>query len=319
MAVDPENPRRFLRSTEWKKATEGCFLGQIGRRAAWLLVIVGGTVPHAAAAPTPSDAVSPNRAARLQAAAAVPLDRLPASEQRACEQCLAASTLHRRLPPATVSCDGGFLEFVLERPEVLVDVWRVLGISRLSIDPTGPGRWRLADGYGTVGSVRLVHRERRADGGLFVYLGRGGYSGPLAPHDLTGSCVVIVRHAPAGVDAAGRERHEVRIDAFLDVDGLGLELVTRALQPLIVHSAAANLREIALFISQFAAAAERNPAAIARLASRMTRTSPEDRRTLVALASGIDAEPAGDATEDVQATLAARWLPVEPADAPRRR
>jgi hypothetical protein len=51
----------------------------------------------------------------------------------------------------------------------------------------------------------------------------------------------------------------------------------------------------------------------------MSRTSPEDRRTLVALAAGIKAEPEGDETEDVQATLAARWLPVEQVDAPRRR
>jgi hypothetical protein len=29
MAVDPENPRRFLRSTKWKKATEGFFHGQL--------------------------------------------------------------------------------------------------------------------------------------------------------------------------------------------------------------------------------------------------------------------------------------------------
>jgi hypothetical protein len=287
--------------------------------AAWGLVIIASAAARAAAAPLPADAVFSSQAARRQAAAAVPLDRLAASERRACEKCLHASTLHRRLPPATVSCDAAFLDFVLERPEVLVDVWRVLGISRLAIDPTGPGRWRLADGYGTVGSVRLVHRERRAEGGLVVYLGRGGYAGSLAPHELTGSCVVIVRHAPAGVDAAGRERHEVRIDAFLDVDGIGLELVARALQPLIVHSAAANLREIALFVSQFAVAAERNPAAVARLAARMSRTSPDDRRTLVTLAAGIDAVPEGDATEDVQATLAARWLPVEQVDATGRR
>jgi hypothetical protein len=29
IAVDPENPRRFLRSTKWKKAMDGFFHGQI--------------------------------------------------------------------------------------------------------------------------------------------------------------------------------------------------------------------------------------------------------------------------------------------------
>jgi hypothetical protein len=288
-------------------------------RGTWGFLIVAWLAGAVSAAPPSTTAEAPGHADRRQAAAAVPLDRLETAEREACAKCLRAATLYRRLPPATVACDAEFLDFVLERPEVLVDVWRVLGISRLTLDPLGPDRWRLADGYGTVGSVRLVHRERQGDGGLFVYLGRGGYSGPLTPQPLTGSCVVIVRHAPVAIDANGGARHEVRIDAFLDVDGLGLELVTRALQPLIVHSAAANLREIAVFVSQFARAAERNPAAVARLTSRMSRTSPEDRRTLVALAAGIETEPEGDATEDVQATLAARWLPVDQVDAPRRR
>jgi hypothetical protein len=290
-----------------------------GPRGTWGFLIVAWLAGPVSAAPPSTTADAQGHADRRQAAAMVPLDRLATAEREACEKCLRASTLYRRLPPATVACDAEFLDFVLARPEVIVDVWRVLGISRLSLDPTGPARWRLADGYGTVGSVRLVHWKRQGDGGLFVYLGQGGYSGALTPQPLTGSCVVIVRHAPVAIDAHGGARHEVRIDAFLDVDGLGLELVTRALQPLIVHSAAANLREIAVFVSQFARAAERNPAAVARLTSRMSRTSPEDRRTLVALAAGIKAEPEGDETEDVQATLAARWLPVEQVDAPRRR
>ena len=187
------------------------------------------------------------------------------------------------------------------------------GISRLSLDPTGPGQWRLADGYGTVGAVQLLHQERNDRGGLYLFHGRGGYSGPLSPRDLRGSCLLLVRHSRAAPAADGRPRQSVQIDAFLDVDGLGLEIVTRTLQPLIVRSAAANLHEIGLFVSQFAAAAERNPAGVARLADRMTRTAPEDRRTLVVLAGGsrgsaIRAGMPGD--DGVQAELAARWLPA---------
>jgi hypothetical protein len=292
-------------------------------RAAVVIALLLGAGPAAAVesvspVPTTRDLGASGRDARRRALAAVPLDRLPEADRRAVEKCLRSHTIHRRLPVETVTCDAELVDFVLTRPEVLVDVWRVLGISRLSLDPTGPRQWRLADGYGTVGTVRLLHHERWAAGGVLVFHGRGGYTGPLSPRDLTGSCLVIVRHAPAPADADGRPRQAVQIDAFLDVDGLGLELVTRALQPLIIHSAAANLHEIALFVSQFAAAAERNPAAVARLAGRMSRTAPEDRRALVELAAGNVADSASDEAEDVQASLAARWMPVEQLDALRR-
>jgi hypothetical protein len=270
-----------------------------------------------------ADAGSSSRDVRKRAEDAVPLARMGAEERAIAEQAIARTTLYRRLPAASVACDAALIDFVLQKPEALVDVWRVLGISRLALDPTGPARWRLSDGYGTVGTVRLLHQERHDRGGLYVFHGRGAYEGPLAPRQLTGSCLVVVRHTTGPLAAGGRPRQTVHLDAFLDVDGIGLEIVTRTLQPLIVRSAATNLHEISLFMTQFAAAAARNPAAVARIAERMTRTDPADRRTLVVLASGRDGGTVAAATrtpaaEDVQAELAARWMPAEQLEATRR-
>jgi hypothetical protein len=261
-----------------------------------------------------AEAGSSSRESRLRAMQSIPLDRMPAANRDVAEACLRATTLFRRLPVETVTCDGELLDFLLMKPETLVDVWRVLGISRLSLDPAGAGQWRLADGYGTVGVVKLLHRDRTADGGVLVFHGRGGYTGPLSPRRLTGQCLVVVRHSTLEPDIAGRERQAVQIDAFLDVDGLGLEIVTRALHPLIVHSAASNLREICLFVTQFSAAATRNPAGIARLTSRMPRTDPEDRRALARLAAGNGGTPADHAERrdaaGFETELAARWMPA---------
>jgi len=258
------------------------------------------------------------RDAQRRSLDAVPLERMPAPERAIAEQAIRRCTLSRRLPVASITCDAALLDFILSKPETIVDVWRVLGISRLCLDPTGPNAWRFADGYGTVGSVRLLHCERTPRGGVHVYLGSGGYDGPLSPKPLTGSCLIVVRHAPEAGDA---RRQTVQIDAFLDVDGVGLEMVTRTLQPLIVRSAAINLHEISLFVTQFAAAAARNPSAVARIADRMTHTLPEDRRTLVSLAGGPtnDRRAGGATAEAVQRDLASRWLSVDQLEPPGQR
>lgn len=273
----------------------------------------------AAAAAVPGlhgDSGTSSRDARRQAEAALPLDRMPPATRAVVERQVRATALYRRLPVETVACDAGLVDFVLRKPETLVELWRVLGISRLALDPAGPGQWRLSDGWGTVGAVRLLHHERRGAGGLFVFHGRGGYTGPLSPRDLTGSCLVLVRHWPVAADAAGRPRQAVQVDAFLDVDGVGFEIVTKALQPLVVQTAASNLHEISLFVSQFAAAATRNPAGVARLTGRMSRTPGDDRQALAALAAGGRADgAAAGADDDVHTELASRWLPADEHDA----
>jgi hypothetical protein len=262
------------------------------------------------------DSGTSSREARRQAEAALPIDRMPQATQAVVERQVQATALYRRLPVETVACDSELVDFVLRKPETLVDLWRVLGISRLALDPAGPGQWRLSDGWGTVGAVRLLHHERRGAGGLFVFHGRGGYTGPLSPRDLTGSCLVLVRHWPVAADAAGRPRQAVQVDAFLDVDGVGLELVTKVLQPLVVQTAASNLHEISLFVSQFSSAATRNPVGVARLTDRMSRTVADDRRALAALAAGDRVAAAvADADDDVRTELASRWLSADDIDA----
>jgi hypothetical protein len=272
-----------------------------------------------------TDGGSSSREARRQAVAAMGLERMAEPQRKAVEKCLRATTLYRHLPPQTFACNGDLLAFSLHKPETIVDLWRVLGISRLSLDPAGAGQWRLSDGYGTVGALRLVHRESRGQAGVLVFHGRGAYSGSLSPRQLSGTCVLLVRHSPAPADALGRARQTVQIDAFLDMDGMGLEIVTRTLQPLIVRSAAANFHEICLFMTNLSAAAEENPDGVARLAARLARTEPADRQELarIARAVGRDASRARpDALaadpQRVQAELAARWLPAEQLDSLHR-
>ena len=109
----------------------------------------------------------------------------------------------------------------------------------------------------------------------------------------------------------------MQIDAFLDADGVGLEIVTRTLQPLIVRSGAANLHEISLFMQSLSEAAEENPHGFDRLTGRLSKINVEDRRTLAAIghnvAGGQSRGPMADAREPdrLPADLAARWMPAD--------
>ena len=305
----------------------------LGLSAAFGLLAAWGTVcpvaafePSAGMSPLAAvlgDGGSSGREARESARKALPLERLDGVDRRAAEKILRNPTLYRRLPIETFSCDRDLLEFSLEKPEVVVDIWRVLGISRLSLDPTAPRQWRMSDGWGTSGTLRQLHHERTPEGGTLVLLGQGGYTGPLSPQPLSGSCLLLVRYRPTSAGQDGAPRHTMQVDAFLDADGVGLEVVTRTLQPLIARSSASNLHEICLFMSSLTASAAENPEGVARLAGRMTKIAPADRQTFAAIARdiGTTAPPAVDsiAAEKLPAKLASRWLPARQLEAERIR
>ena len=103
---------------------------------------------------------------------------------------------------------------------------------------------------------------------------------------------MLVRYREAAPLADGTRRHTMQVDAFLDADGIGLEVVTRTLQPLVCRSSADNLHEICLFMAEFSATADENPAGVARLATRLTNVSAADRAALVALIQPGGATPA---------------------------
>ena len=264
------------------------------------------------------DGGSSSREARREAIAGLQLANMNEADRRAAEKVLRSTTLYRRLPVATFDCDPALLRFALEKPEAIVDIWRVLGISLLTLDPVGPQQWRMCDGYGTVGVLRLMHKQHAENGSAtLVFHGHGAYSGQFAPQALTGTCLLLVRHRPTVSVGPGGPRHAMQIDAFLDADGVGLELVTRTLQPLIVRSGAANLHEISLFMESLSEAAEENPRGFDRLTGRLSRISDEDRRALAAIgqnaAGGQPRSSMADpfAPDRLPADLAARWMPAD--------
>ncbi|MCX7403700.1 MAG: hypothetical protein NTY87_11510 [Planctomycetia bacterium] len=271
-----------------------------------------------------SDGGSSSRDSRRQAIAAIPLKGMSAVDRQTVDRCLRSTTVYRRLPAETVICDQDLLEFALQKPEAIVDIWRTLGISRLVLDKVAPRQWRLADGFGTVGSLRLLQIEQRGAGCALVLHGRGAYSGPLSPTELTGTCLLVVQCSTAEPTVDGRTRQTVQIDAFVDMDGIGLEIVTRTLQPLIVRSAAANVHEICLFMASLSKSAAENPSGVVHLTNRLNRTDPADRRELAAIAraAAVDGQQRSDdpaAGQRLQAELASRWLPAEELDRLQRR
>ncbi len=268
-------------------------------------------IPHSTRAAEPIGRASTSRAARDDAAASIPLDRLPRESRGKVSAVVNSPSLFRRLPVEIVESDPDLYLFLLRNPEIVVNIWQVMGITNMTLDRVGPDRYRASDGQGTTGTAEYVYRS----GDTHVIYSDGSYEGPLSPVKLRGQCVLVVKTGYVR-QTNGRTYVTTRLDAFLHLDNIGAEWVARTLQPLVGRTADHNFDEASNFVATLAHTAETNPAGIVRLSRKLTRVDPTTRENLAALA-GQAAERAATADEAMAERAATRASAVLPTGQPR--
>ena len=81
----------------------------------------------------------------------------------------------------------------------------------------------------------------------------------------------------------GRHYITVKIDTFVHIENLGIEIIAKTVQPWIAKTADQNLIETLTFVSNFSRTAEKNPQGMKRLANRLDAVDEPTRNQLVTL------------------------------------
>jgi hypothetical protein len=229
-----------------------------------------------------ADATS-SRAARNEAMRAIPWQQVAPQFRRAAQNVVGDASLYRRLPTRVIDCDPDVFTFLLQHPEVVIDVWRVMGISQVALDKLPNGAYRGSDSAGTVGTVRFVHTTwgQGADNTVVIYAD-GSYDGKPFLKPLKAQSVILLRSGSVQ-ETNGRHYITVRIDSFMKIEQMGVELVAKTVQPWISQTADRNFIETLTFVSNFSRTAEKNPQGMKRLATRLNAVDQPTRDELVAI------------------------------------
>ena len=163
----------------------------------------------------------------------------------------------------------------------MIDVWRVMGISQVALNKSPDGIYRGTDGAGTTGTVRYLFSNwgENAQNVAVVYAD-GAYKGPPFVTPLKAQSIMLVRSG-AVRETNGRHYITVRIDSFVRVEQLGVEIIAKTVQPWITKTADQNLIETLTFVSNFSRTAEKNPQGMQRLATRLDTLDEPTRNELV--------------------------------------
>jgi hypothetical protein len=224
-----------------------------------------------------------SRAARDEAVRAIPWRQIPAEHRRAAQYIVKNASIYRRLPTRVIDCDPDMFNFLLQHPEVVIDVWRVMGISQVALQRLADGSFRCSDSAGTTGTVRFLSSQWGQDAqNQAVVFADGTYEGKPFVTPLKARSIILLRSG-AVRETNGRHYVTVRVDSFVRIEQMGIELVAKTVQPWISKTADRNLIETLTFVSNFSRTAEKNPQGMQRLATRLGSIDEPTRKELVAI------------------------------------
>ncbi len=221
-----------------------------------------------------------SREARERATRNIPLSSLTPEAINKLRPVLDDPTIFRRMPVQTVPSDHEFFNFIVRYPEVLVEIWKEMGVTKVETDRTGPFSFEGDDGAGTTCKNELILGSDR----LHIYYSDGFYTGPMVARKIEGRCVCVV-YGQGSVGEGAQQMVTGHMDIFLKLDNLGADLIAKTLSPLVVKTADYNYIETLRFISQLSNAAQRDPEAVDRLSQRLKGLHPDVRTKFVQVAN----------------------------------
>ncbi len=221
---------------------------------------------------------SSSRDSRELARRGIPLTSLTPQAVAKLRPVLEDPTIFRRMPTQSIVCDPEMFNFIIRYPEVLVEIWQLMGMTHVTVERKAAFSFDGQDGAGTTCRCELILGSDK----LHIYYAEGDYEGGLISRKLNGRCVCVLQSQPA-IGEAGQSVVTASMDVFLKLDNVGADLIGKTISPLVVKTADYNYIESLRFISQLSTAAQRNPQAVEQLAARLEGLQPDVRNRFVQL------------------------------------
>jgi hypothetical protein len=265
---------------------------------AWLLTLISLlTFSQVVFASDPAS----SRETQQDAVRRLPLQQLNRESRDLVNAVIENPSFFRRMPSTAIDCDPEMYQHLVRHPEVLVNIWDVMGITKVEAKRTGPYTFNADDGVGTICKCDLVFGNEN----VHVYYGSGYYKGSMAPRQINGRCVCVLYNVNTFANS-GDPIIRGSMDVFLKLDNLGADLLTRTLGPLVGKTADNNFTESAKFLAQVSQVCEYNPAAAQALANRLNKVQPEVRDEFARIAARI-----GHRELEMQELLAGKLPPTD--------
>lgn len=230
----------------------------------------------------PPNKPSTAKSSRDEAIHSIPFAKFAPEVREKISTVINDASLYRRLPIQVVDCEPDLFQFVVNNPDVMVNIWQLMGVTNVTLDRTDADRFRCSDGDGTTARVEIVSRSHDTQ----VIYAEGNYDGPLFPKAVRGQCVIVLKYASVR-ESNGRYYETVRLDTFLRVENMGVELLAKLFQGMVGKTIDHNFAETVAFLGSMSHTSEVNPRGMQRLAARMNHVAADRREQFVGITDRV--------------------------------
>lgn len=220
-----------------------------------------------------------SRQARQQAVNAIPFDQLTAESRQKLTTVIDNPSMYRRLPVTSTQVDPDLYLFLVRYPEVLVDIWQIMGVTQMSCQRTGPFELKTDDGAGAISDVELIYGTSTKN----IYYAEGSYSGPLLRRQLKGRCVMLLQ-TRYEQGAGGEPTATSWLDVFVKVENATASMIAKTLNPLIGPTADHNFVETMNFVQRLNETTEQNGVGVQSMAYRLPSIDASVREKFIQVA-----------------------------------
>ena len=210
--------------------------------------------------------------AQEQAKHSIPWDKLTDTAKTKLRSVISDTTVFHRLKTQQFKCDESVYIHLVRHPEILTNIWELMGVTQLRIERTAPFSISINDGQYTKTKLDLVYGTSN----LHVFHCEGSYKGMIIPTVSTGRAIIIIRSNYDDAKATPTVEHQM--DIFLQIDNAANQLLVKTLSYFFMKTADANFAETTQFIGQIDKIVKNNPAGMTRLVHRLTRVQPAIRQ-----------------------------------------
>jgi hypothetical protein len=225
---------------------------------------------------------SSSRATLRDALNRLPLDDLTNEQRGRVNDVLEHRSMFRRLPAISIDANAEVYNHLTHNPESVVGIWRVLGISKFTMQQTGPTEWYGDAGDGSTGAIDVLSRSPNHH----LLLCTGKYKSPLLARPIEATAVMHLRtQYQQGEDLQPQVVHG--LDLFVMFPSHTIDTVARVIAPVSHMIADRNFRELSLFVRFMNVAMERQPGWMEQTIQRIDGIDREQRIELMKLSARV--------------------------------
>ena len=202
--------------------------------------------------------------------AAIPWNALDERSKKLVRDVVDGKTFMRRMPQQVGYCDPEMYDFLIDHPDVVIELWELLGVTNLSLKETGQNRYVLKEGTASTSQVEVLYKSDN----LCIVYALGEYEAPVLRRKIKGDVVLFLK-SRYGQDKDSRLVVQSDLDAYVRIHNPGAEMLARMLIPVVGKIADGNFEQTVGFVMNISEAAQDDFEPLVELAQRMNNVRSE--------------------------------------------